>query len=316
MDSHETSARKTSEPRIRTRKVGLFLALAFGIAWTGAIALYLAGIELGTLAGLVLVVVVVMWAPAFAAIGTQLQYGESIREGCGLALGRLRWVGLAWITPVVLVSATIGIGTAFPGVSFTTDYAVYLLELGLSQEEAAEATEQLEEVPVPPAFLFVVLGLAAGLTINALAALGEELGWRGLLLTELAPLGFWKLSIFTGAVWGIWHAPIILQGHNFPDTPVVGVFVMTAATIAMAPIYTYLTVRARSVLAATVLHGSFNGLGALSLVYLTGAGNLVTAPVGVAGIGATLLVTALCIVHDRIIADEQITTGRPLAPWV
>ena len=316
MDSHATPERDTNESRLRIRKVGLFLALAFGIAWIGAIVLYLVGIELGSLAGLVFVVVVVMWAPAFAAIGTQLRYGESIREGCGLALGRLRWVGLAWITPVVLVASTIGIGIVFPGVSVTTDYAVYLLELGLSQEEAADAIEQLEGMPVPPAVLFVVSGLVAGLTINALAALGEELGWRGLLLTELAPLGFWKVSIFTGAVWGIWHAPIILQGHNFPDAPVMGVFVMTAATIAMAPIYTYLTVRARSVLAATVLHGSFNGLGALSLVYLTGAGNLVTAPVGIAGIGAALFVTALCVVHDRIIAEEQITTGRPLSPWV
>jgi len=315
MDSRKTPDWGTREFGIRTRKVGLFLALAFAIAWTGAIVLYLVGIELGTLAGLVFVVVVVMWAPAFAAIGTQLRYGESIREGCGLALGRLRWVGLAWITPVALVASTIGIGTAFPGVSFTTDYAVFLLELGLSQDEAAEAIAQLETMPVPPAVLFVVSGLVAGLTINALAALGEELGWRGLLLTELAPLGFWKLSIFTGAVWGIWHAPIILQGHNFPDAPLVGVFVMTAATIAMAPIYTYLTVRAQSVLAATVLHGSFNGLGALSLVYLTGAGNLVTAPVGVAGIGAALLVTAVCVVHDRLIADEQITSGGALSPW-
>ncbi len=256
-----------------------------------------------------------MWAPAFAAIGTQLWHGESIREGCGLALGRLRWVGLAWITPIALVAATIGTGIVLPGVSFTTDYAPYLLELGLTEEQAAEAVTQLEGVPVPLAVLFVVQGLIAGLTINALAALGEELGWRGLLLTELAPLGFWKVSILTGTIWGIWHAPIILQGHNFPDAPLVGVFVMTVATIAMAPIYTYLTVRARSVLAATFLHGSFNGLGALSLIYLTGAGNLLTAPVGVAGIGAALLVTALCIVHDKIIAEEPITNGRPLSPW-
>ncbi|UTF52290.1 CPBP family intramembrane glutamic endopeptidase [Natronosalvus rutilus] len=315
MDSRVTPDRGTSESRIHTRKVGLFLALAFGIAWTGAIVLYLAGIELGSLAGLVLLVVMVMWAPAVAAIGTQLWYGESIREGCGLALGRLRWVGLAWLTPVALVAGTIGIGIVLPGVSFTTDYTMYLLELGLSQEEAAEAVTQLEGVPVSPAVLLVAQGLIAGLTINALAALGEELGWRGLLLTELAPLGFWKLSIFTGTVWGIWHAPIILQGHNFPDAPVVGVFVMTAATIVMALIYTYLTVRAQSVLAATFLHGTFNGLGALSLVYLTGAGNLVTAPVAIAGIGAALVVTTLCVVHDRTIAAESIMTGGPLSPW-
>ena len=315
MGSRVTPERETADSRIRLRKVGMFLVLAFGIAWTGALVLTLTGIELGSLAGLVLLTVVFMWAPAIAAIIVQLRHSESIRKGCGLRLGRPRWVGLAWLTPVVLVGATIGIGSLLPGVTFTTDYGAYLLELGLTQEQADEAVAQLDGLPVPPAVLFVGQGLIAGLTINALAALGEELGWRGLLLTELAPLGFWKVSILTGALWGIWHAPIILQGHNFPDAPLAGILMMTVATIAMAPIYTYLTVRARSVLAATFLHGSFNGLGALSLVYLIGAGNLLISPVGVAGIGAALLVTAICVLHDRTIADEPITTGQPLSPW-
>lgn len=315
MDLHTSADGNATETQIRTRKVVLFLALTFSIAWTSAIVIYLAGIELGTLVGLVLVVVMVMWAPAVAAVLTQLRYGESIRQGCGLTVGRLRWVGVGWLAPVVLVGATIGIGILIPGVTFTTDYGAYLLELGLTEDQAAEAVAQLQALPVPPAVLFVVQGLLAGLTINALAALGEELGWRGLLLTELAPLGFWKLSIVTGAIWGIWHAPIILQGHNFPDTPVAGILVMTLATVAMAPIFTYVTIRAQSVLAATFFHGSLNGLGALSLVYLTGAGNLLIAPVGVAGVGAALLLVAVCVVHDRIIVDEQLTTGEPLSPW-
>lgn len=315
MDAFRQTPAKTSKSRIRTRKVGLFLVLAFAIAWIGAVVLWLAGIEIGTLVGTVLLVVVFMWAPAVAAILTQWQYDESIRTGCGLFIGRLRWVALAWLAPVVLVGATIAIGASIPGVSITTDYATVLLELGLSEAEIETALSQLEAIPVPPVVLFVGQGLLVGLTINAIAALGEELGWRGLLLSELAPLGFWKLSVFTGAVWGLWHAPVILQGHNFPDAPILGILVMTGATIAMAPIYTYLTVRAQSVLAATVMHGSFNGLGLLSVIYLTGAGALLTAPVGIAGIGAALLGTAACVVHDRVLADEPLTDGGPLSPW-
>jgi membrane protease YdiL (CAAX protease family) len=135
------------------------------------------------------------------------------------------------------------------------------------------------------------------------------------LLEELSPLGFWKVSGLTGAVWGLWHAPIILQGHNFPEAPIAGVFVMTVATVAVSPVYTYLTVRAESVLAAAFFHGSFNGLGALSVVYLAGAGNLVTAPVGIAGIGAALLATGACVAHDRIVAAEAVTGGEPLRPF-
>jgi membrane protease YdiL (CAAX protease family) len=168
---------------------------------------------------------------------------------------------------------------------------------------------------VPPVVFLVGQGLVAGLTINAVAALGEELGWRGLLLRELSPLGFWRLSLLTGAVWGIWHAPLIVQGHNFPDAPVAGVVVMTGWTVAASPLFTYLTVRAESVLAATLLHGSFNAVASLSLVYLTGAGTLLVGPVGVAGIGAALLATAACVVHDRYVAVDTVTSGVPVEPW-
>lgn len=292
-----------------------FLVLAFAIAWIGAVLIYLAGIELGTPLWTVLVVVLLMWAPAYAAIVVQLRRGESIRANCGLVLGRPRWVALAWLAPVGLLAGTIVVGVMLPGVELSADYGAFLAEQGLPEEQIEEAIAELDAVPAPPIVLFVLLGLLTGATINALVALGEELGWRGLLLSELAPLGFWKLSIVTGVVWGIWHAPIIVQGYNFPEAPIAGVAMMTLATVALSPVYTYLTVRARTVLAATLLHGSYNGLGAISIIYLTGAGNLLIAPVGVAGIGGALLAILACVLHDRYVADEPITTGRALTPW-
>ncbi|MDS0477210.1 type II CAAX endopeptidase family protein [Natrinema sp. 1APR25-10V2] len=300
---------------VDARKVAAFVALAFGISWTAAAVLYLVGVEYNTIASTVLVVVFFMWAPAVAAVAVQLWYEEPIRAGTGLVRGRLRWSVLAWLAPVALLAATIGIGVALPSVSFTTDYGAFLAEQGFSEEQIEQSLATLEALPVPPLVLFVVQGLVAGVTINAVAALGEELGWRGLLLTELSPLGFWQLSGVTGVVWGVWHAPIILQGHNFPEAPIAGVVTMTVWTIAASPVFTYLTVRARSVLAATFFHGSFNAVGSFSLVYLTGAGNLLTAAVGVAGIGAAVVAVVACVVHDRYFADEQITTGDPLSPW-
>jgi membrane protease YdiL (CAAX protease family) len=300
---------------VRVRKVLTFLVLAFGLSWTGALVFALAGIDPGSLRGTVLVVVVYMWAPAIAAIIVQRRYGESVRAGSGLRRGRLRWVGLAWVTPVGLLALTIAIGVAFPDVSFTTDYGAFLRGLGLPDEQIDASLAVLEGLPVPPAVFLVGQGLLAGLTINAVAALGEELGWRGLLLYELSPLGFWRLSLLTGVVWGVWHAPLILQGHNFPEAPIAGVVVMTGWTVAASPLFTYLTVRAQSVLAATLLHGSFNAVASLSLVYLTGAGNLLVAPVGIAGIGAGLLATLACVVHDRYVAGDRMTTGTPLVPW-
>ncbi|WP_265109908.1 hypothetical protein [Halosolutus halophilus] len=52
-----------------------------------------------------------------------------------------------------------------------------------------------------------------------------------------------------------------------------------------------------------------------SPLYLTGAGEPLVASVGVAGIVAAVLATAVCVAHDRYVAADRITTGAPLAPW-
>ncbi|MEA5389248.1 hypothetical protein VB779_21050 [Haloarculaceae archaeon H-GB11] len=87
-----------------------------------------------------------------------------------------------------------------PDVSFTTDYGAFHRGLGLPEEQVEASLSVLEGIPVPPVVFLVGQGLVAGLTINAVVALGEELGWRGLFLRELSPLGFWRLSVLTGAV--------------------------------------------------------------------------------------------------------------------
>lgn len=297
---------------VRPRKVLWFVAGAFGISWTSAVLLAVTGVELGSLQGTVFVVATYMWAPAVAAILVQWRYGESIRAGCGLRRGDPRWSILAWLTPVALLGLTITFGYLLPCVEITTDYGAFLRGLGLPEAQIEESLAVLEDIPIPIPLFFVFQGLVAGLTINAVAALGEELGWRGLLLRELAPLGFWRVSLLTGALWGLWHAPLIVQGHNFPDAPYAGVLVMIVWTVAVTPVFTYLTVRAQSVLAGTLLHGSFNAVASLSLVYLTGAGALLVGPVGVAGIGAGVLATVVCVVHDRYVATTPLTTGGPL----
>jgi len=59
-------------------------------------------------------------------------------------------------------------------------------------------------------------GLAAGVSVNALAALGEEAGWRGYLLDRLsASLGFWPAALAVGVAWGLWHAPLVWSGYDY-----------------------------------------------------------------------------------------------------
>ena len=76
----------------------------------------------------------------------------------------------------------------------------------------------------PGGLLFLSIGqvLMAGPTINAIVALGEELGWRGLLMHELKSLGFWRSSFAIGFFWGLWHLPMIVNGYNYPGYPILG----------------------------------------------------------------------------------------------
>lgn len=200
----------------------------------------------------------------------------------GLRVGRPRWLAAAAVAALPLVGLTLALAVAAPGVGFDPSIDVVpgvALPRGL-----------------PGVLATFGLVLALGATVNAVFALGEEFGWRGYLLWELAPLGFWPASVAIGAVWGLWHAPVIVAGYNYPSFPVVGVAAMTVACVSFSPVYTYLVIRAESVLAAALLHGVFNGSAGLVVAYAVAddavLAELVASPVGAAGVLAFGLAAA------------------------
>ena len=304
----------TGETSVDMQLVSRFLILTFAISWGGVAVLSLVGVDLGSSGGQGIGTILFMGAPALSAITLLHLRRASIRKGAGLYFGRIRWIALAWIAPVGLTTTMIGVGLTLPDITVTSKYSAFLLELGFTEAAAVDTIAELEATGVPVVLLLTGLGLVLGGSLFALAAFGEELGWRGLLLTELAPLGFWKLSLWTGLVWGIWHTPLILLGLQFPGEPVVGIVTMIIATVSLSPIYTYLTVRARSMFAATFFHGSFF-LGVFTSVFLADGSDLVISPFGVVGIVSALIGVGACVIHDRLLANVQITTGEPLQPW-
>lgn len=257
---------------IRRRRLALFVGIlaVFGVV--------LAGISSLTDASAVLLAPLYMFTPAIAALAVRFREGVPL-SATGVRPGRPRWLLASALVALALVVAALGLSLAVPGVSFDA------------------TADPVPGVALPSGVLGVAavagLVLVTGATLNALFALGEELGWRGYLLWELAPLGFWKASFAIGGLWGIWHAPVIVEGYNYPSFPLVGVLAMTAACIAFSPVYTYVVVRSKSVLAAALLHGVFNASGGLVLAYSSADGavleELVASPVGAAGVVAFAL---------------------------
>jgi hypothetical protein len=134
-----------------------------------------------------------------------------------------------------------------------------------------------------------------GLTFSALAAFGEEYGWRGYLLPKLLPLGQVKAGVIVGAIWASWHLPLLIAGLNYPGVaPLVAIAVFIPVGIALSLLFARVFVASGgAVLVLAVLHGSFNAFGdkLTSTDHLTGS-PLVVTPGGVIGIGA-ILITAL-----------------------
>jgi len=219
------------------------------------------------------------------------------------------WFLTAGLTPFALALLTIGINLLFPGVSFSASYEGFISSL---PPEIAEQTIQQLSRFSPAVFLAIQLGgaLFAGYTINAVFAFGEELGWRGYLLRELKNRKFFSVSLITGAVWGIWHFPLILIGHNYPKHPAAGVGMMVIFCILLSPLLTYITIKAKSVIAAAVFHGSLNAIGGIGLLYLSGGNDLTNGITGAAGFTALLLLNLIFFIYDKFITKENIFTKK------
>jgi membrane protease YdiL (CAAX protease family) len=132
--------------------------------------------------------------------------------------------------------------------------------------------------------MLTLQALAAGCTVNTLVAMGEEAGWRGFLHRELQPLGFWRSSAFTGVVWGLWHAPLIVQGHNYPQHPMAGVALMVVFTTLLAPLLAWVRRESQSTWGPALAHGVLNGSAGLALVLLRGGDDLTVGVTGLSGL--------------------------------
>ncbi len=296
-------------------RIAQFVGIAFGWSWLLAGGYYVLGGQWNTPAAIV-VASAYMMGPAIAAIIVQrVIHRQPLRAPLGLSIRLQRWWLVAWLSPSLLALAALGTALLLPGVTLDPSMADLFQRFGgsLPPEQLAEMRRQVESLPIHPFWLALAQGLVAGPTINAVVALGEELGWRGFLHKELAPLGFWRASLLNGVIWGVWHAPLILQGHNYPAHPVPGAFLMVLVCVLLAPLFGYVRVRTGSSVAAGVMHGSFNASSGLAIMVLAGGTDLTVGLTGAAGLIVLGVANLALHLFDRNI-DARMEDAAPATP--
>ena len=223
--------------------------------------------------------------PAWGAMVTTL--------GLGLQLGRLRWWFIGLFGFAILCGATFALTALIDPAAVA------------SRTELREAIGHLGGVPnigSPDARGLAALALTVLVApfLNLPLYLGEELGWRGFLTPRLVALMGRPGVLVAGAIWALWHLPLILLGYNYGAQPLVGMLVWIPLCMAFSVLLTALRNRGGAIWPAALAHGALNQLATL----LTGT-VLVTArftPLidGAAGLAGLLVFgTAASVVYLR-----------------
>ena len=232
-------------------------AAAIGLAWNGQTQLF------------TLVLAVSMYAP-FAAV---LLAKAPLKDmGWHLRLRKKgKWILAAWFGFAVL--AVLGA---------TLYYLLFPAQLDLSgsmliTQLGEEGLRQLEEQGLTVKTLMLVQ-LAQALTyaplINTFAALGEEVGWRGFLYPRLKEsFGTARGRLLGGAIWGVWHWPVmIFAGYNYGTAywgaPVLGPLLFCVICIALGTVIDYLYEKTDCIWIPALAHGAFNAVSGLGMLVL------------------------------------------------
>lgn len=305
-----------------TKRIYTFLALAFAIAWVTSLVIYLTGglanspaLVEGTGISLALVLLAgpVMWAPALAHLLTRWITGEGWQNlylRPRLKEGWPYWLA-AWFLPGLLTILGLVIYfLLFPG---HFDPA-----LGTLREMISAAGVELPDINLWTIVAAqVIQALLLAPLVNSPATFGEEFGWRAYLQPKLLPLGPRKALLWMGLIWGVWHWPVILMGHNYgldyPGAPFLGPLVMVWFTLVLGIFLGWVAMRSGSVWPAVIGHAAINGIGGLGILFVQGEPNLLLGPAVAGLIGSLGLALLAGWIFSRLPDQAEAEMARPRA---
>ena len=274
------------------------------------------GMGADTPVGLMLFSTLYMFFPIITALVLQAIDKEKFNH-TGLVNFKIKWSwAVAWLLPLVMTLACILVNGLMPGVELKYNAEQLINQYHIPEDQQEMVREQLGQLPAYLMILITLIsGLIAGITVNAIAAFGEEFGWRNYLVGALREVKFWKAALFIGIVWGIWHFPLILMGHNYPNEPQWGVLLMVVMCVLLGAIELYFVLKSKSMIVAAIMHGTINALAGVVIYFTLGGNDFVNGMPGMSGF-IVMALTIVCLwIYDKYIAKENIfsmTLGESL----
>ncbi len=256
------------------KQVRRYLIVTFGLAYL--IQFLAAPLYRSNRAAAQLVLAAMMFVPSLGVLlsGADLKdmgWKPRIRKN-------IRPILFAWFAPLLLTVA----GAVLYFLLFPQHFDLsggYLSALG-----GAEALGQLKEQGISYP-MYVLVSAVSSITyaplLNMIAALGEEIGWRGFLYPQLKDrFGRTKGWLLGGVIWGAWHWPLIaLIGYEYGaaagnsagyiGAPVTGMLVFSVITAGLGVLHAWVYEKSECIWLPALLHGAFNAAAALPLMLCT-----------------------------------------------
>ena len=287
--------------RIDRKRIFVFVAITYGIIITAVLVLFLEGGLAPDPTLEILLGIPVMFAPALGNIATRL----ITREGWSNTFLRpnLRHGWRLYLAACILPLVAIFLGGAIYFLLFPGKLD---LSMGLARETGKiSATDTLATVMGRE-----LLGGLVGLLYFTFLIWGEEFGWRAYLLPKLMPLGARKAALLVGAVWGMWHWPLMYvygqqYGLDYWGSPFTGLLLFVLFTLSLSVFYSWLTVRTGSVWPACIAHAVHNTFCMLMLYFVRGEPNPLIGPEpeGIVGGLVYILLALLILFSPRAFAQ-------------
>lgn len=191
----------------------------------------------------------VMWSPGVAALLTRLILCEGWQDISFRLGGRKTWlaIGVAAITPFVVGLIAYGFAWRIGLAQFVDFHPSEDLDFGLTF------------LGNLPSWLMISLLMLAFLVAEIVSAAGEEIGWRGFMLTRLIDAGVPQPILVSGLIWSFWHWPLIFLGSNDIS---VSLFLSACIFVVTITCLGFLSARLRlqtgSIWPSIVLHAAWN----------------------------------------------------------
>jgi membrane protease YdiL (CAAX protease family) len=156
--------------------------------------------------------------------------------------------------------------------------------------------------------VYFLIKAIKGVAENLIFSLGEEIGWRGLFVPELAKMtNFTKTALISGIVWAAWHMPgIFLLDLNSAGTSTVYSAAMFAVmVIGISFPFAWLTLKSGSLWPAVLLHTTHNIFIQGFFDRITGNGSITPYVTGEFGVGLALTGLVVAYVFWRMQRDKS-----------